>query len=819
MRTRFLFAAALIAAFVGASLAQLGSTPQPPRERLSLDPGWRFHLGDVPFPEIKGHEDTYGNAKAGKAWGAAAPEFDDSTWRELDLPHDWAVEGPFDPNANVSQGYRPRGVGWYRRALRLDPADRGKHLELQFDAIATHATIWFNGTIVQRSFSGYTASNIDITPFAKYGDELNSIAIRVDAVPMEGWWYEGAGIYRHAWLVKRDPVHIVTDGVYAHPRRQQDGTWLIPAEVTLNNSGKETADVEVQVELSDPRGERVVAASGSARVEPLASSVVRVSLKVDSPRLWSIEDPVLYQVRTAVTRGGKTVDGVVTPAGFRYFRFDADRGFFLNDQPVKIQGVCLHQDHGGVGTAMPDSMWEYRLRRLKELGANALRCSHNAPAPELLDVADRLGILIMDENRNFNVSPEYMRQLEWLIRRDRNHPSIILWSVFNEEPMQGSEIGYEMVRRMSATVKRLDDTRPVTAAMNNGMFAPVNVSQAVDVVGFNYQIKEYDRFHSAHPKIPMMSSEDTSAFMTRGEFTTDKSKNIMASYDDEAAPWGATHRNAWQAIASRPFMAGGFVWTGFDYHGEPTPFTWPTASSFFGIMDLCGFPKTAYWLHQAQWKTEPVLQLVPHWNWAGREGEPIKVMALSNADTVALSLNGKLISEQKVDPYEMVSWQVPYAPGRLEAVGRKDGKIIARTTVETTGAAVRLRLSADRPRIAGDGWDAMPVTVQAVDSKGRPVPTANLPVDFEIAGGRIIGLCNGDPNSHEPEKGARRSLFNGYAQVIVQSLPQGAETTLALRASGAGVQPAQTKVRIDAVPPRPAVERTPSVIRKSSHAD
>ena len=789
------------------------------REVLSLDYGWRFHLGDVEFPTLKEHEQTYENAKAGKAWGAAAPGFDDSSWRELDLPHDWAIEGPFDPNTNTSQGYRPRGVGWYRRTLRLDPADRGKHVEIQIGAMATHAVVWFNGTVVERSFTGYAASNIDITPFAKYGEELNVIAIRVDAQPMEGWWYEGAGIYRHAWLVKRAPVHVATDGVYAHPRRQADGSWLIPAEVTLANVGKTAESVDVQVELFDPKGTRVTSAAGTARVEPLSESTAKLSLAVTSPALWSVDTPVLYSVRTAILRNGKTVDAVTTTAGFRYFRFDAQTGFSLNDRPLKIQGVCLHQDHGGVGTAVPDSLWTYRLRRLKELGANAVRCSHNAPAPELLDAADRLGMLIMDENRNFNVSPDTMRQLEWLVRRDRNHPSIILWSVFNEEPMQGTESGYEMVRRMSALVKRLDDTRPVTAAMNDGMFTPINVSQAVDVVGFNYQIDKYDKFHEARPDVPLTSSEDTSAFMTRGEFVTDKSKNIMASYDDEAAPWGATHRAAWKAIATRPYVAGGFVWTGFDYHGEPTPFRWPSASSFFGIMDLCGFPKTAYWLHQAQWKSEPVLQLVPHWNWPGKDGQAIKVMALSNAETVTLSLNGKVVSEQKVDPYEMTAWQVPYAPGRLEAIGRSGGKVVSRSSVETTGEPVRLRLSADRPSLARDGWDAAPVTVEAVDAKGRPVPTASLPVNFEITGGRIIGLCNGDPNSHEPEKGARRSLFNGYAQVIVQSLPLPGEPSLTLKASSDGLASAQTRIRLDTVPARPAVERTTPAVGKVTHAN
>ena len=475
---------------------------------------------------------------------------------------------------------------------------------------------------------------------------------------------------------------------------------------------------------------------------------------------------------------------------------------------MKIKGVCIHQDHAGVGVAIPDSLWEWRIRRLKDFGCNAIRFSHNAPATETLDLCDRLGMLVMDENRLFNVSPDYMAQLEWMVRRDRNRPSIILWSVFNEEPMQGTAQGYEMVRRMAAKVKALDTSRPVTAAMNFGMFAPSNVSQAVDVVGFNYQTDTYDKFHAAFPDKPLTSSEDTSTFMTRGEYETDRARHIMASYDEEPADWGATHRRSWKAIAERPFVAGTFVWTGFDYHGEPTPFEWPSQSSFFGITDLCGFPKMAFYLHRAQWVDEPpLLDLVPHWNWAGREGKAVKVMALTNVERVALVLNGRKVGEQAVDRYTMPSWQVPYEAGRLEAVGYRGGREVVRTAVETTGAPVALRLTPDRSAMAGGGEDVQPVTVDAVDAKGRHVPTANLPVQFAISGGSIIGLGNGDPNSHEPEKGDKRSLFNGLAQVIVRA--DGGAGTLTLTATSPGLKPAKVSVRRLAAPPRAAVPPTP----------
>jgi phosphodiesterase/alkaline phosphatase D-like protein len=414
----------------------------------------------------------------------------------------------------------------------------------------------------------------------------------------------------------------------------------------------------------------------------------------------------------------------------------------------------------------------------------------------------------MDEARNFNVSPEYIGQLEWMVRRDRNHPSVFLWSVFNEEPFQGTEEGYEMTRRMVAAVKRLDTTRPVTAAMNGGFFNPINVSAAVDVIGFNYHQKDYDAFHQQHPTLPILSSEDTSCFITRGEYRNDKEKQTADSSDTYAAPWGATHRNAWKAIATRPFIAGGFVWTGFDYHGEPTPFQWPSTSSSFGILDLCGFPKSAFYIHQAQWRKDiPVLELIPHWNWAGMENQPIRVMALSNAEKVELILNGKSLGEKAVDPFEMVEWQVPYQPGFLEAVGKKNGKEVSRKKVETTGSPVMLELLPDRPQIAGDGQDALPITVRALDKKKRPVPTAMLPVTFSLDGpANIIGLGNGNPRCHEPEKGNQRSLFNGLAQVILQT-QAGGSGHVTLRAESKGIKPANLKISVLPTPEKPFVPK------------
>ena len=768
------------------------------RERLSLDKGWRFYLGDIDFPVIKGHHMSYGNAKAGNSWGAAAPDFDDSKWRTVNLPHDWAVEQPCDSTANPSQGYRLRGYGWYRRNFKLPPEDKGKHLELQFDGIATHCTVWFNGTIVHRNFCGYNSFYIDVTPFAYYGNEVNNIAIRVDAVQQEGWWYEGAGIYRHTWLVKRSPIHIVTDGVFAQPVKESSGNWTIPVEAKFENSSEtSSADVEVEVTLFDKNGQKIVTRKTPSSISTLGQNEAKILIPVVNPEIWSLERPTLYSIKTVLWENGIKLDSLITSCGFRTIRFTPDSGFYLNDKPLKIKGVCNHQDHAGVGVAVPDAIWDFRLKKLKEMGANAYRCAHNPPSAEFLNACDRIGMLVMDENRNFNVSPEYTRLVEWMVRRDRNHPSIILWSVFNEEPMQGTENGYEMVRRMNHLVKALDPTRPVTAAISDGLLNPKNVAQTVDVIGMNYQSSDYDIVHKTYPIVPITSSEDASCLIVRGQYVTDKKKFTHDSYDTQGAPWGTTHRVGWKAVAERPFIAGCFIWTGFDYRGEPQPYEWPACGASFGIMDQCGFPKSVFYLHQAQWVNKPLLQLIPHWNWPSDSiGKPIKVMAMTNAEKVKLTLNGKLISEKPVDKYDMVDWTVPYKPGKLKAIGYTDGKKVSECAIETTGNPVSLQLIPDRQTLAGDGYDALPVTVQVLDPNGRPVPTANLSIEFEISGpGSIIGLGNGNPNSHEPEKGNRRKLFNGLAQVIIQS-ETGKKGVVILTAKSAGMKPSVINITV-----------------------
>lgn len=778
-------AAAVTLARAGSALAgpaAASSPPGGPRQRLSLDRGWRFHQGDIAVPPIRDHEAAYAHAKAGNAEGAAASDYDDAAWASVTLPHDWALSQPFDPAANPDQGFRARGIGWYRRYFTLDPADRDRALVLLFDGVATDATVWINGTLAHRQFGGDTGFAIDLSPFALFGDDLNTLAVRVDADASEGWWYEGAGLYRHVWLEKRARVHVATDGIGVDLRRDLAGDWRVPVTLDLVNRG-DAARLMVETRLFDPDERPVARAEQRVQVPENGNGSAAVSLAVADPLLWSPDTPTLYRLEVSLRLDGVTVDMVDRRIGFRTIRFDPADGFFLNDRPLKLKGVCAHQDHAGVGVAVPDSLWDYRLLRLKAMGANALRTAHNPPAPALLDAADRLGLLVMDEHRLFSAADEVLDRLAALVKRDSHHPSVILWSLCNEESLQASGIGVAMIRRMKAVVRALDPGRPVTAALNGAMFASPNIADELDVVGFNYGQQHYDRYHAAFPDRPLLSSEDTSAYMTRGALATDRAAHVLADDDSEHAGWGETHRASWAAIAARPFLAGGFVWTGFDYRGEPTPFGWPSVGAQFGAMDLCGFAKSAFYIRQAQWLDAPMLRLWPHWNHHVPDGAPVTLLAITSGDRVVLRLNGAVVADQPVEQ-GMARLALPYRPGRVEAIAFRGGRPIAQDRIETSTAPARIELIADRATLQGDGRDTVPVTVRVLDAQGRPVPTASDAIAFTITGGTILGTGNGDPNSHEKDSAPQRRLFNGLAQVLVQAMPGSAMLRLSATAPG-----------------------------------
>jgi beta-galactosidase len=765
-----------------------------PREVLSLDSSWRFHLGDIDRALPNTHLAAYMLNKAGYARGGAKPGWDDSDWRVVDLPHDWSVEGEFSPEHHVDAGFLPRGIAWYRRHFTLDESDRGRHLSITFDGVATHCTVYVNGHLLHRNFCGYTPFTIDITDVARVGeDEVNTIAVRVDATYAQGWWYEGAGIYRHVWLTKAHPLHTPDDSIFVQPQKRPE-RWLTEIRLTLANTSAAEIDYVLYTDLLDPQGRQLVRSDTAGRVPARGSKLTGDSLPITNPRLWSVEEPNRYTIRTQLIVGGELLEERLTPFGYRTVRFDPDHGFFLNDQPIKLKGTCNHQDHAGVGVALPDSLHEFRIRRLKEVRCNAYRCAHHPPARELLDACDRLGMLVIDENRNFGSSPQHLEQLGAMVRRDRNHPSVIAWSICNEEAIQGTPTAANIARAMTAEVRRLDPSRPVMAAVSGGILNDDGLAAAMPMVGINYQLPVNGAFHAKHPRVPIVAAETHCVLSTRGTYETDVTTLVFASDDTETAPWGATARETWRFVSSRPWLAGLFVWSGFDYRGEPTPHAWPCVSSQFGLMDLCGFPKDAFYLHKAFFTrdaagAEPFVHLLPHWTWPGRDGESIRVRVYTNCDDAELFLNGESLGKQRVDPLEMAQWHVPYRPGELRATGVRRGEV-ASSVVRTAGDAFALDVAIDpsatrREVVPADGRYALPVTLRAIDEHGSFVPHADALVTLAMDGpGKILGVGNGDPASHQPNKGTTVRLFRGLAQVIVQTTTTAGRMQLLAAADG-----------------------------------
>jgi beta-galactosidase len=745
----------LVALAMGFTSRQAFALDSAPREKLLLDFGWRFHLGND-------WGAGYALAKAGRAYGPGVPSYSDASWRKVDLPHDWVIELPFDPTSDGSHGYKPVGEGfpqnstaWYRRTFDLPATDAGKRLWLEFDGVYRDATIIVNGWFVAHHEGGYNGFRCDITNVANCGGK-NVVAVKVDASQPEGWFYEGAGIYRHVWLVKTGPLAVAPDGTFAFSEFK-DNVPNGPAEVhvqtrLLNIGVPVDATVTWEIQGSDGTTLEKLSQDVHAPTGP-AFALLEQKARISSPKLWSPESPSLYRVVTTVWSGGKAVDRVETTFGIRTVGFDANRGFLLNGQPYELKGTSNHQDHAGVGSALPDGVQDYRIARLKDMGCNAYRTAHNPPTAELLDACDRLGMIVMDENRQLGSDARHVAFLEEQVIRDRNHPSVGIWSLGNEEfDVQGTQAGRRVVATMQDVVRRLDTTRPITCNAAVGDEYP-GVNEAIQVRGWSYHVgKAMDDYHAEHPLQPNVGSEQGSTVSTRGIYANDPVRGYVSAYDDNAPEWAQTAETWVTFFAPRPWLSGGFVWTGFDYRGEPTPYNWPCINSHFGIMDTCGFPKDNFWYYQSWWTDAPVLHILPHWNWAGREGQEMDVRALSNCDEVELFLNGKSLGRQPMAKYSEIKWKVAYAPGTLSATGYKNGKVAAETKVETTGAPASVQLKPYASTIAADGESVAVFMVSVADAQGRVVPTAASGVSFDLEGpGRIIGVGNGDPSSHEPD--------------------------------------------------------------------
>ena len=840
-------------------LAFAAVAAESPRERLSMDFNWRFQLGDAPdagsifdYPEVKDLAKTHLNeiglganlitnlpdpfeVNLGANVSFAKPAFDDYRWRKLDLPHDWAIELPFATNADFSHGFKMVGtgfpennIGWYRREFVLPATDEGKRLWIAFDGVYRDSVVWLNGHCLGRNPSGYSSFRYDITKLAICGGK-NVLAVRVDASRFEGWFYEGAGIYRHVWLEKTSPLYVDPNGLFVWSKFSNNvpgDTAVIHAQAHLINYQTNAVNLTVRCQIIAPDGTEagrfenettmadyskktvelsatIGATKPPARKIPPPSS--NLNLPMTQPQyipppvkrglaLWSPESPNLYKLITTIESGGKIMDRVETEFGLRTIAFDAAKGFLLNGKPYVIKGTCNHQDHAGVGAAMPDALQYFRVKKLKEMGSNALRTSHNPPTPELLEACDQLGMLVVDENRRVDETPLVMDELRDLVLRDRNHPSVFIWSLGNEEgDLQATNAAAQaaavrLLTPMQALVHELDPTRPCTIAMNGNW--GIGFSKVIDVQGFNYRTTNINKFHADFPTKPAIGTETSSTRTTRGIYADDKSGGYVAAYGEngveKAWAW-------WSYYAAHPFTSGGFVWTGFDYRGEPTPYRWPCISSHFGLMDTCGFPKDIYYYYQSWWTEKPVLHLVTDWA-SAYGGKTNLVRCFSNCKTVELFLDGVSLGKKTMAANEYLDWYVNRASVVLSAKGYDGKKVVAEAKIEPVGAPVAVELQPDRSTITSDGRDLSIIDVSIVDAKGRVVPDAGNLLRFELNGpGKIIGVGNGDPSDHEPDKASERRAFNGYAQVIVQSAQKNG--TIELVAHSPTLKSASVKIK------------------------
>lgn len=776
------------------------------RETIRLDDGWKFAFGNAADPKKDfGCGTEYFNylTKANSIHneGPYVANFNDSTWQEVKVPHDWVSILPYADVASHSHGYKTVGykypetsVGWYRKTINIPACDLGKHIALQFDGIFRNARVWFNGFYMGTEPSGYATQVYDVTEYVNYGGD-NLICVRADATLEEGWFYEGAGIYRDAWLMKSAAVGVAPFGtfVYADLKQPYDKVTIY-VETEVNNHSLTTQQCEVSHRLLDADG-REVAKSESSTIMLRAKQTLNsqlLTLNLNTPHLWSPADPYLYKVETTVKVDGRVTDVYETTTGIRDIEFDADRGFLLNGLPLKLKGMNMHQDHAGVGAAIPDALQAWRIKQLKKMGCNAYRASHNPMTPALLDICDREGILVIDENRLTGINEEHLRLLERMIKRDRNHPSVILWSNGNEEwGMENTIQGTRIAAAMREYTHLLDPTRHSTIANAGGR----EMVKGLDVVGFNYIVQnDVDNQKKNNPTWKIVGTEETTGCGTRGwYFKDEKYPGRMVSLNRTMEQnYENIIERGWKFYDERPWAAGLFYWTGFDYRGEPNPLSYPAHDSEFGILDYCGFPKDEAYYLKSWWTDEPVLHIFPHWNLQGHEGEEVEVWAYSNCDEVELTVNGKKLGRQPMPRNGHLKWKAVYQPGRVEATGYKNGKRILTKTIETTKAAAKVVLKADRHQIAADGQDMAIVNIELHDQKGRFVPNACPVLTFCLEGdANIIGCGNGDPSylgSDHPDKQPCNTFsipaFNGRAQVLIQSGKLPSTVTLKCTADG-----------------------------------
>jgi len=810
------------------------SQKQDIRRTTDFTEGWRFHLTDEPQ--------------------ASSANFDDTAWRTLDLPHDWSIEGTFSPDhpARPGGGALPGGVGWYRKTFVVPSSDHGKCFYIDFDGVYWNSSVWFNDTLLGYRPNGYISFRYDLTPHIRFG-EKNVIAVRVDnSQQPNSRWYSGSGIYRNVWLSVVNPVHVAHWGTYITTPSVSEQSATMVIRTNVANHHTQVENVEITQILLNADGKELNRTTRDIQAEAGQETETEQTIAIHQPHLWNLDHPYLYTVVTELSVDGKLMDRYETASGIRSFEFSPDKGFILNGKNVKINGVCNHHDLGCLGTAVYKRAVERQLEILKEMGCNGIRCSHNPPAPELLDLCDRMGFVVMNEAFDMwrkrksrydyaQYFPEWHeRDLSDLVKRDRNHPSIFMWSIGNEVleqwthadadtltleqanlllnnkrdllPMD-SEMGVnEMITiKLADIVKRLDPTRPVIAGCNETRpFNHLFRSGALDIIGFNYHHEDFFTVPQNYPGKPFIAAESVSGLMSRGYYQMPSDSiyvwpvrwdrpfyqpvNHCSSYDNCHVPWGTSHETNWKITKKLDYVAGTFVWTGFDYLGEPTPFGWPSRSSYFGIIDLAGFPKDIYYMYQSEWADREVLHVFPHWNW--QSGQIVDVWAYYNhADEVELFLNGKSLgTKHKTDDDLRVWWRIPFEPGVLKAISRKDGNTVLTKEIHTADTPQSIRLTADRSSIASGGKDLSFITVEVLDEKGNTVPTADHLIRFSLDGdGSIAGTDNGDPTDHISLNQPERKLFNGKCLVVVKSGKKKEKMTLI--ASGEGLKSAELNIK------------------------
>jgi beta-galactosidase len=789
--------------------------------RIGFNDGWRFLKGE--------------------AAGAEQPGFADSAWREVQLPHDWAIEGPFDRKINPHTGALPYfGTGWYRKRFTLPAAAKDRCYSIEFDGAMSNARVWLNGQELGGRPYGYISFALDLTPHLKFGGEENVLVVRLTPEEQSSRWYPGAGIYRNVWLTVTGPVHVAHWGTYITTPEVSEDKATVAVKTEIRNRTPDASNVTLETSIVDAAGKRVTRVATNQAVPGGGGSTVEQTLNVTSPRRWDVDKPYLYQLVSEVKRGNRVVDRYVTPFGIRKIEFDRTKGFLLNGRHLKMKGVCMHHDLGALGTAVNRRATERQLEIMKGMGVNALRTSHNPPSPELLEFCDRLGLVVMDEAFDMWKIPKVKNGLskfwdQWgetdlrdMIRRDRNHPSVVLWSIGNEVPEQGRPDGWVLAKRLTDICHEEDRTRPVTAGFDNLTGAIKNrLADQVDIPGFNYKPMNYEQVLKEHPSWIIVGAETSSCVSSRGVYHLpiekyEKHESLqLTSYDIISPPWAMAPDPEFEAQDKLPNVLGEFVWTGFDYLGEPTPYflrggserDWPSRSSYFGIVDLAGFPKDRYYLYKSVWTGEPMVHVLPHWNWAGREGQAIPVFGYTNADEMELFLNGKSLGkkarfsepvvipvgpnvsqERKFTTKYRLQWQVPYAPGTLRAVAYKGGKQVAAEEVRTASAPARITLSADRRTIRADGDDLSFITVRIEDKDGNLCPMADNLVRFKVEGaGRIAAVDNGNAATVEPFQADYRKAFNGLCLLIVRS-QRGQAGQVLIAATSEGLRAAETVV-------------------------